>query len=505
MRKFLIGLGVLIVLAIGGCSVLLPEKFSVNAPIMNSLFGWGADAAPEDELNQRLTLADGYQLNIYAQNLGHARIMRWTQAGDILLTTPRSGEVKLIERDANGDRRGDGVRTLVSELNRPHGLAFHDGWLYIGETDAVARIRFDHQTGAVSGKLERVITGLPGGGNHWTRTLQKGPDGKIYVNVGSSCNVCIEEDARRATLMRFNPDGSGLEIFAEGLRNTVGFDWQPGTGDLYGVDNGRDLLGDDLPPGELNLIEQGKFYGWPFLNGDNVPDPDFGATPDPRVAAALPPAHNFPAHVAALSIHFLGDHAPPGLENAALVAFHGSWNRSEKQGYEIVSLHWHAGIDRKPVIERRPFLSGFEIDEDVIGRPVDVTQGPDGAIYVTDDYAGAIYRVSYGADQTAGAQTTKARQEQQTAAGTAAQDPGQDPEAVSRGAALWASYNCALCHDASAAPAGMAVKTLEKLDTRFDAQALADLLAVPPANMPAYDLSDSKKADLAAYLLATYN
>ena len=182
----------------------------------------------------------------------------------------------------------------------------------MAETDAIGRIRFDPSTGATSGVFERVVTGLPGGGNHWTRTLRFGPDGWMYVSIGSSCNVCVEEDGRRATLMRFRPDGSGGEVFATGLRNSVGFDWRPEDGQIYATDNGRDLLGDDFPPCELNRVEKGGFYGWPVANGDRVPDPDFGKGQEARIAASIPPVHALPGPQRA-SRHDV----PPGRRRAA--------------------------------------------------------------------------------------------------------------------------------------------------------------------------------------------
>jgi glucose/arabinose dehydrogenase len=252
----------------------------------------------------------------------------------------------------------------------------------------------------VTGELERLVTDIPPGGNHWTRTIRFGPDGWLYMNVGSSCNVCREEDPqRRAAMLRFRPDGSDEQTFATGLRNTVGFDWQPGTGDLYGTDNGRDLLGDDFPPCELNRIVQGGFYGFPVANGDRVPDPDFGEGQGDRIAASIPPAHAFGAHTAPLGMRFVrGERVPPDYRGAALVALHGSWNRTEKSGYKVVSLHWA----EDGTIDERDFLVGFEQDEDVIGRPADVVEGPDGAFYVSDDYAGVIWRVAWQGESDAG-------------------------------------------------------------------------------------------------------
>ncbi len=488
LRKILLGLLALILAGAGALYFLWPANMTVNAPIMNSLFGWGIDAAPEAKLRERLKLPEGYWINRYAIGLGQVRIMRWTAAGDLLVSIPRKGEIALIGRDAEGSGRGGAIRALLTNLNRPHGIEIHGGYLYVGETDAIVRVPFDEAKGEVTGEVERILTGLPGGGNHWSRTLRMGPDGWLYVNIGSSCNACLEEDKRRAAIMRVKPDGSGAETFAEGLRNTVGFDWDR-KGALWGVDNGRDLLGDDLPPEELNRIERGKFYGWPFRYGDNVADPEFGGTDDPRAADAAPPAYAFPAHMAPLSIKFLRGATPPGLENAALVAFHGSWNRSRKQGYQIALVRWEA--DGR--IAWSPFITGFEENEDVIGRPVDTTQGPDGAIYISDDYAGVIYRVSYGEDAVADA--APAAPDAVTASEEA---PGAGE--VERGRRLFEAVGCAACHGGEAP-----FTRLTNLAARYRRDDIAVLLLTPPANMPAFPhLTEDERQALAAYVLATH-
>lgn len=367
--------------------VVVTRWFVVNLPI-------ASHGSPDVQiLSERLRLPEGFRLSVYASDLPNARSLRFTEAGDLLVSLPRSGRIVLLERDQNGDGRPDGRRDLLSGLNRPYGMDLHGGWLYVAETDAIGRIRFDVKDRAVRGQFLHVVTGLPGGGGHWSRTLRFGADGWMYVTVGSSCNVCQEKDPRRAAMLRYRPDGSGGETFATGLRNTEGFDWRPGTDELYGVDNGRDLLGDDFPPEELNRIERGKFYGWPYAHGNRVPDPDFGPKHGEGVRDSTPPVYELRAHTAPLSVVFLrGSHLPAEYRGAALVALHGSWNRRRKQGYEVVSLHF----DAAGKISERPFLTGFERNEDVIGRPVDVVEGLDGAIYISDDYTGAIYRVAYG-------------------------------------------------------------------------------------------------------------
>lgn len=360
--------------------------------LLDFVLGRGIDPPSPAEATQRLRVPPGFRLQIYASDVPLARFMVATAEGDLIVSRTRGDEVVLLERDRNGDGLPDGRRVLLKGLNGPHGLDLHDGWLYVGEYDAVGRVRFDEARGAVAGPYERILAGLPYDGNHRTKTVAIGPDGWLYLTLGSSCNVCLEKDPRRATMMRLRPDGSEARVFATGLRNSVGFDWAPWDGALYATDNGRDLLGDDFPPDELNRIEDGRFYGWPYVNGFGVLDPDLGKGQEARLAGSTPPAHGFRPHNAPLGIRFLRS---PGLpsqwQRTALVALHGSWNRSQPDGYKVVALQWQ---DDGRIVER-DFLTGFRGPEGIIGRPAGVTEGADGTIYVADDYAGVIYRVNW--------------------------------------------------------------------------------------------------------------
>jgi glucose/arabinose dehydrogenase len=482
----------------GGRVVWREGLVAASGPVLHALTGGKGTSGALDE---RLVGPRGARLTLFAEGVTNARFLRFTAAGDLLVSQPREGRVLLLERDRDGDGRADGRHVVLEGLDRPHGMDFHDGWLYVAETDAVGRVRFDPATGRAEGTFARVVTGLPGGGNHWTRTLRFSPEGWMYVSIGSSCNVCVEQDPRRATIVRYRPDGSAAQIYATGLRNSVGFDWRPADGELYATDNGRDLLGDDFPPCELNRIVEGGFYGWPIANGDRVPDPDYGKRQEARIAASIPPVHSFRAHNAPLGIVFLrSDRAPAEYRGAAIVALHGSWNRTRKDGYKVVSLHW--GPDGR--IEERDFMTGFlrPADEDVIGRPVDVAEGPDGAVYVSDDFAGAVYRIDWVADSAGRAKLGVAAG---ATASPAAPGPAPArPEEIARGKALYARSLCAACHEKEHAAPGMVTRPLAGLAKRYDRASLASYLRTPNPPMPAFPFSDEERADLAAFLLSAH-
>jgi glucose/arabinose dehydrogenase len=367
-----------------------PIAVSDRRVMLDFLLGRGIDPPSTTTVAERLRAPAGMRVQVYSADVPLARVILFTPAGDLIVSRTRAGVVSLLERDRNGDGIADGHRVLFEDLDGPHGLALHDGWLYVAERTAIRRVRFDATTGTPSGPFEPVLAGLTTDGFHQTKTIGIGPDGWLYLAHGSSCNVCVEKDPRRATIMRLRLDGSDAEIYATGLRNSVGFDWSPWDGALYATDNGRDLLGDDFPPDELNRIEQGRFYGWPYVNGFGVADPDLGGqyAGDP---VPTHPEHGFRPHNAPLGIHFVRTaRLPAGYERTALVALHGSWNRRTPDGYKVVALRWR----EDGAVEESDFLSGFLNEDGIIGRPAFVTEGPDGAIYVSDDYAGVVYRVS---------------------------------------------------------------------------------------------------------------
>jgi glucose/arabinose dehydrogenase len=491
MRRRHTALALAVLVFAAGCT----GRCVVNAPILNSLFGTGAGRPDAAVLATRIRLPDGFDISVFAEGI-RARTLRFSEAGDLLVSAPRDGRVLLLGADRNGDWQSDEQRVLLEGLDRPYGLDFHGEWLYVAEGSAIGRVRFDAARGQTRGSYERIAEGLPDGDNHWTRTLRVGPDELLYVTVGSSCNVCEEADPRRAAMLRYQLDGSGEEIYATGLRNSVGFDWRPETGELIATDNGRDLLGDDFPPCELNRVVAGGFYGWPYANGMRVPDPDEGKGKEDRIEASISPIHGFGAHTAPIGITFVhGAHAPVEFRNTALVAQHGSWNRSRKDGYKVVSLHWQ----RDGSIEERDFATGFELDEDVIGRPVDIALGPDGAFYLSDDYAQVVYRIARGRAPAAHARTPTPRADDPLA-GVAAQD---EAAAAARGAALYVTHRCFRCHDAERSDEGVIPVDYRPALAHHDLASLEAFLAAPPPPMPADPLDDAQRRDLAIYLFAS--
>jgi len=500
MRAIIIGLALLLLIPLCLVAGLLATG-TVDASslrmLLNVMVGAPGPPAEDGVLRQRYEVPAGFTLDLYVADLPKARFLRVTPAGDLLVSRPHSGDILLLRRDDNGDGRPDGRETLLTGLHRPLGLDIHEDWLYIAESNRVGRIRFDSDSGTVAGELEPLVDNLTDDGNHWSKTVRIGPDDKLYLTQGSTCNICVEDDPRRAAMMRFELDGSQPEVIATGLRNSVGFDWAPWNGALYATDNGRDLLGDDTPPCELNRIEPGHFYGWPYYYGDNVPDPDMGV--DPLAAERTPtaPAHGFRAHNAPLGIRFLrAESLPPEYRRTALVALHGSWNRSSPDGYKVVAVHWTADG-----IEERDFLTGFNRDGTISGRPVDVTEGPDGDIYVSDDYAGAIYRIrpgGSGASGTGGIAVTAAHSRLDEAPPSWLQDADLARMAQD-GAALYRRLECRGCHEDGENPA-----RLEGLATRLGYQAVVEVLGAPPPPMPVFPLSETEKRELAAFLLAEF-
>lgn len=492
--KAIVVLSVLLVSLVAGALFFGP--ISSPQALWNAVAGSGISTPARVQLSSRLQMPPGFSFSVYAGDLPKIRFMRMSALGDLLVSRPRDGEVLVLDRDRDGDGRADGRRVLLSGLTRPHGLELYQGWLYVAESNAVGRVRFDPVSAQVQGEYQQIITTLPDRGNHWSKTLRIGPDGMLYLSIGSSCNVCLEGDERRATIMRFQLDGSRGEIYASGLRNSVGLDWAPWNQQLYATDNGRDLLGDDYPPCELNQIRRGGFYGWPHINGFGDTDPKLGTQGSADLLnAAISPEHGFRAHNAPLGFTFLREASMPAIyQKTALVALHGSWNRTEADGYKVVSLHWQEDGS----ITEQDFLSGFELDGDIIGRPVDVLEGYDGAIYISDDYAGAIYRMIYGDGVARGDSDWKQGVSHFLTA-------KQIMQLKNQGKSLYQQHQCAECHENRVLSKNDTPKTLSDLNSRYTLEELALFFDTPTPPMPNFGLDKQQRKALAVYLLQSQN
>jgi glucose/arabinose dehydrogenase len=295
-------------------------------------------------------------------------------------------------RDLDGDHDADTLFTLAAGLSMPNGVAFRDGALYVAEVSRVRR--YDNIEANLGNPPAPVIVNdaFPSDRHHGWKFIRFGPDGKLYVPVGAPCNVCEESDARYASIMRMNPDGSGLEVFASGVRNTVGFDWHPGTQELWFTDNGRDLMGNDIPPDELNRAPTaGLHFGFPYHHGKTIADPTFG---NRRArSTTVPPVQELDPHVAAIGMRFYtGAMFPPAYRNQIFIAEHGSWNRDTKIGYRVTLVR----LNGNEPVSYEVFAEGWLQGDEAWGRPADVLVMPDGALLVSDDQADMIYRIAYG-------------------------------------------------------------------------------------------------------------
>jgi glucose/arabinose dehydrogenase len=338
----------------------------------------------------RITLPDGFHIAVYSDDVPNARQLALGTNGTVFAGSRRAGSVYAVV-DHDGDGVADETYTIAGGLAMPSGIAFRDGALYVA---AVSRVlRFDdiesHLTNPPAPTVIR--DDLPTETHHGWKFIQFGPDGLLYVPVGAPCNICKQSDERFATILRMNPDGSNLEVFAHGVRNSVGFDWDPRTGELWFTDNGRDMLGDDVPPDELNRApDPGMHFGFPFCHGGTIADPEYGAEQECSVFTS--PARRLDPHVAAIGMRFYtGSMFPPAYHRQIFMAEHGSWNRSTPIGYRITT----ARLEGNRVVGYEVFAEGWLQGRRAWGRPADVLVMPDGALLVSDDQQGAIYRITY--------------------------------------------------------------------------------------------------------------
>jgi glucose/arabinose dehydrogenase len=348
------------------------------------------------DLLSRLQLPAGFQVSIYAQGLENPRIMVFGDDGTLYISQRTAGNV-LALNDADGDGVAEQVRT-VAEIELAHGLTINNGQLYIAANRSIYTAAINADGSLAEPQL--MVDDLPESGQHSARTLAFGADGMIYLNIGSPCNACGNSTQEYATILQIQPDFSSRSVYASGLRHTIGFGWHPMTGQMWGFDHGTDTLGDDVPPEELNLLEQGNNYGWPYCYGDKIvnefiPGQPPGSTKEDFCAASVAPVLSYQAHSAPIGmVFYTANQFPTDYLNDAFVAMRGSWNRSQATGYKIIRVLFD---DNGQPTGFEDFMTGFLSDDGLsqFGRPAGLVVAPDGSLLLAEDTNGIIYRITY--------------------------------------------------------------------------------------------------------------
>ena len=346
------------------------------------------DRARDPQLDL-IELPPGFSIHTYAEGLVGARSLAMGSNGTLFVGTQWQGSV-YAAIDADGDYFAETVLPVATDLNTPNGVAFREGALYVAEVNKI--LRYDAIEARLAAPSPPIVISesFPSDRGHGWKFIRFGPDGLLYVPVGAPCNIC-ERDDPYAAILRMSPDGTGLEIFARGVRNTVGFDWHPQSRDLWFTDNGRDNLGDNLPPDELNHApDKGLHFGFPYCHGGDLPDPKFGI--DRTCDEFRGPAQKLGPHVAAIGMRFYdGTMFPKHYHGRIIIAEHGSWNRSQKIGYRLSMVT----LEGDKAVNYAPFATGWLQGDSNWGRPVDVLVMKDGSLLVSDDQGGRVYRIVY--------------------------------------------------------------------------------------------------------------
>lgn len=382
---------------IGYLLLIFPMVFSCNEKNGNSKVDIIEKPFVSNLPLEDLNLLDGFTIEVYADGIDGARSMTMGDDGTLFVGTRNANRIYAFP-DQDRDYKLDRTIVLDTTMETPNGVAFKDGALYVAEVSRL--LKYPNIEAQLSNppKPEVIYDDYPTEFHHGWKYIAFGPDDKLYVPVGAPCNICdsTAADARYASITRMDADGSNREIYAKGVRNTVGFTWHPQTGEMWFTDNGRDLMGDDVPPCELNRVTQpAQHFGYPFCHGGTVKDPEFGDQFPCEDFVA--PVQQLGAHVAPLGVKFYtGDMFPAHYKNQAFIAEHGSWNRSSKVGYRISLVR----IEDNKAVSYEPFIDGWldEASQERFGRPVDILFLDDGSMLISDDFGDAIYRVSYGSE-----------------------------------------------------------------------------------------------------------
>ena len=346
----------------------------------------------KESMLSRLKVPAGFSVSIAATGLGKPRMLAVGMNGSLYVTRRDVGDVLLLN-DLNGDEKFEEMKTIVANFKGVHGITIHEGWLYLCATKKLARGKLN--VDGTVGPLDTLIYDLPDGAQHDNRTIAFGPDGKLYITIGSSCNDCKETNPEHATMLQANADGTNRRVYARNLRNTLGFDWHPQTRELWGMDHGTDWRGDEIPPEELNKLIDGGDYGWPLVYGkqqvDETREDPIGTTKEAYAKTTQPAVLTFPAHSAPIDFRFLNKATllPQAYQDDALVTMHGSWNKKNPDGFNILRIHYENG---KPV-KSETFLTGFlgANGRSRFGRPAGLAITEKSLIYFSDDANGVIY------------------------------------------------------------------------------------------------------------------
>jgi glucose/arabinose dehydrogenase len=373
----------LLVLAVVGVALLYTQRHTITSLLTGTRFVGGQPAVTS------INLPPGFRATVYASGLQVPRFFAFAPDGTLFTTERGTGSIVALA-DPSGSGRATVKKVVATGLDEPSSIVFYKGFAYVGEQSRVTRFTLGADDSFSDKRV--LVNDLPPGGNHFTRTVLIGPDNKLYVSIGSSCNNCVESNPHRASVWVYDLDGSGGRLYAKGLRNAVGMAANPWTHEVWVTDMGRDLLGDDTPPETVYALQDGGNYGWPRCQAGTIIDPDLGHAGDCN--GIVQPLIDMQAHSAPLGLAFYNATAYPQAYHGLFVAFHGSWNRSVPTGYKVIYIP----LDASGHIAGHPqdFATGFlKNTDDASGRPTGVIVGRDGALYLSDDKAGFIYRIAY--------------------------------------------------------------------------------------------------------------
>lgn len=395
MKKVLIILGIfLLILAVLGLIGGNFLKKFVNAPFLippaNNLAKQLTDAKTGALPNIPLTIPEGYEIGVFANDLNNPRVLQFSPNGTLVASLMRGGKVvALPDKDSNGEAE---MKVLLEDLDLPHGIAFHNGKLFVAEVSKVVRYNFNEET--LTASLDKELFKLPGGGRHYTRSLAIDTAGNLYVSLGSRCDTCVESDPFIAKVLISDTEGKAPRVFSDGLRNAVYITLNPTTDEVWVTEMGRDFLGDNVPPDEINILQDNGHYGWPFCYGNKVWDESFGQRNQAFCNTTISPFYEIPSHSAPLGLTFIDSpQMPEDWQGDLLVSYHGSWNRSEPTGYKVVR------IDTEGTPREHDFITGFlDSSGTTLGRPTGLAFDTEGSLYIADGNSGAVYKLIKSSD-----------------------------------------------------------------------------------------------------------